>query len=65
MHMFDCFVIIGQTVSWRESCRIKHLTTRLYLAVINNEKDGFQVAMISILTSPTTGFCIVSYAGDT
>ena len=41
--MVDCFAVIGQTVSWGESCRIKHLTTRMYLAVVNNGKDGFQV----------------------
>ena len=41
--MCDFFAVIGQTVSWEEYCRIKHLPTRLYLAVTNNEKDGFQV----------------------
>ena len=34
---------IGQTVKWEESWRIKHLPTRLYLAVTKNEKDDFQV----------------------
>ena len=37
------FCYIGQTVNWGERCRIKHLPTRLYLAVIKNESDDFQV----------------------
>ena len=37
------FVLLGQTVNWGERCRIKHLPTRLYLAVIKNESDGLQV----------------------
>ena len=41
--LLDCITITGQTVNWRESCRIKHLPTRLYLAVISNGENGFQV----------------------
>ena len=41
--MLDCIAVTGQTVSWGESCRIKHLPTRLYLAVIDNGEHGFQV----------------------
>ena len=39
----DCNGAIGQTVKWEESCRIKHLPTRLYLAVTKNGKDDFKV----------------------
>ena len=41
--LIDCDIVIGQTVSWGECCRIKHLPTRLYLAVVNNGSNGFQV----------------------
>ena len=35
--------LLGQTVNWGERCRIKHLPTRLYLAVIKNESNNLQV----------------------
>ena len=33
----------GQVVSWEETCRIKHLPTRLYLAVVKGELGGYKV----------------------
>ena len=33
---------IGQVVSWGERCRIKHLPTRLYLAIVK-EENGYTV----------------------
>ena len=30
---------LGQVVSWGERCRIKHLPTRLYLAIVKEESD--------------------------
>ncbi|XP_065902252.1 inositol 1,4,5-trisphosphate receptor type 2-like [Dysidea avara] len=34
----------GQVVSWGERCRIKHLPTRLYLAIVK-EKNGYTVTL--------------------
>ena len=33
---------VGQVVSWGERCRIKHLPTRLYLAIVK-EENGYTV----------------------
>jgi len=36
----------GQAVLWEEHCRLKHLPTRLYLAIVKDKKDGFQVNLL-------------------
>ena len=33
----------GQIVSWEETCRIKHLPTKFYLAVVKGELGGYKV----------------------
>ena len=36
---FCANIQLGQVVSWGERCRIKHLPTRLYLAIVKEESD--------------------------
>ena len=38
-----CLFDLGEVLSWGERCRIKHLPTRLYLAVCMTDSDTWQV----------------------
>ena len=38
----------GEPLSWGERCRIKHLPTRCYLAVVNNEVCHIYISVISM-----------------
>ncbi|XP_065894275.1 inositol 1,4,5-trisphosphate-gated calcium channel ITPR1-like isoform X2 [Dysidea avara] len=35
----------GQAVLWEECCRLRHLPTRLYLAIVKDERECFQVTL--------------------
>ena len=37
----------GHSISWGEQCRIKHLPTSLYLAIVKEESD-YKVVMIIV-----------------
>ena len=49
--MHNSFILCsGQAVSWEDPCRIKHLPTRLYLAVVKGESGKYEVSTCSYVT---------------
>ena len=39
----------GQAVLWEECCRLRHLPTRLYLAIVKDERECFQVNLFTMM----------------
>lgn len=38
-------ISIGDAIAWEERCRIKHLPTRMYLAVVKDKNNSLKVCL--------------------
>lgn len=41
-------ISIGEAIAWGERCRIKHLPTRMYLAVLKDEDNSLRVCAFTL-----------------